>query len=95
MSLSRESMGHGLRDERARFAVWLAVSGRVPFRRNEISSHSKFSAAAQHQPPHSTPIDPLNGRIEFCMLTVLLVRHGETVHNVAKLYAGITDSEYF
>ena len=29
------------------------------------------------------------------MLTVLLVRHGETVHNVAKLFAGITDSEYF
>ena len=28
------------------------------------------------------------------MLTVLLVRHGETVHNVAKLFAGITDSEY-
>jgi broad specificity phosphatase PhoE len=28
------------------------------------------------------------------MLTVLLVRHGETVHNVAKVFAGITDSEY-
>ena len=28
------------------------------------------------------------------MLTVLLVRHGETVHNVAQIYAGITDSEY-
>jgi len=27
------------------------------------------------------------------MLTVLLVRHGETVHNVARLSAGITDSE--
>jgi hypothetical protein len=29
-----------------------------------------------------------------CMLTVLLVRHGETVHNVAKFFAGVTDSEY-
>jgi broad specificity phosphatase PhoE len=28
------------------------------------------------------------------MLTVLLVRHGETVHNVANVFAGITDSEY-
>jgi len=27
-------------------------------------------------------------------LTVLLVRHGETVDNVRQIYAGTTDSEY-
>lgn len=61
---------------------------------SQTHRHCKFSAAAQPSTTTFDPIDPLNERVEHCMLTVLLVRHGETVHNVAKLYAGITDSEY-
>jgi hypothetical protein len=44
---------------------------------------------------HQSPNRLVDGSLDDdCMLTVLLVRHGETVHNVAKLFAGVTDSEY-